>query len=133
MKQDAYNPFIIFSGQTAISEALHFSAERRNKIQAELTQLSIKYTLVKGSYKGVEEDAFLVSSSHEALVQALCERFNQESYLKVSTYRVAELVYLRADGNKVHDVIGSFQSVSEEEALSHDAWTRHNGQYYIVK
>ncbi len=130
MKTDAYTPFIIISAQTSEASA----AKDRNSLTSDLVKLGITFHHVRGCYKGVEEDSFLIHGKHLDEAVTLGKKYGQESLLLVNAYSVASLYSLpTADGDTNTHVIGTFLSCTEELAKEQTGWTRSDaGQYYYI-
>lgn len=128
-------PVFIISAEQAkfeIADNMTFTAG----LQACLENDKIPFKAVRGSYKGIEERAFVVNCS---LTQALtfAEIFHQESVLHLDTSRNATLHYTFNKPTNVDvtkEKIGRFVACSEEEARAGQAWTYDIGQdtYYHV-
>lgn len=94
-----------------------------------LKDIGIRSVPVKGCYKGERNDAHVVVGSHD-YIMFIARMFKQESVLAVDEHNGARLFYLDSDEIKF---IGIFEKVDESEALSQDAWTLIDKEYFICK
>lgn len=108
-------------------------ADSINTVSA-LTLLGVNYKPLKGRYKGVDEDSYIVNKRDHYSIDALIK--NQESILELSKLdktgnRMATLVY--KDGRK--EPIGYVVDVPKEEAEAMDAYTLDpsTGTYFVAK
>jgi len=133
MRQDSYKPVVIFS-VSRHDKTPEVNKRNTHKVMSVLFAMGVEFFQVNGSFEGILEDCFMVLSQQEDVVANICRDYAQESYLHLNAYRVATLVTVGAtESADTRDVIGTFVSVSIEEALSHDSWTERGGFYYIVK
>ncbi len=98
-----------------------------------LATLEAPFKTLHGSYKGVEEQSFLIAGEYYTwLVWHICKKYDQESFIKSGPFRDSQLIYL--DGREPED-IGVLQPVSEKEALASDGWTydEETGEYWVCK
>lgn len=104
-----------------------------NALRYSLSTLGLYFESVKGMYKGVSEESFMVFGVTSNLmlnrIMGLANLFNQESILTVGLNRDANLVYLE-DGRKEH--LGAFDQVSSTLGL--DAYiVLDDGTTYAVQ
>lgn len=96
-----------------------------NDYAALLTDVKGKpHKRVKGGYtmdsgERVVEDSVLVFTNDEAEMVALCKKHTQESILKVSSMKEADLIF--SDGSVRY--AGRFRSTDKTTALSNSGWT----------
>jgi len=127
-----------------LSEICIFSVARSNLSEWEnltnyietadtLKELGIPFTAVRGVYKGVREDSFIVAREHEEKVQEYCRVFAQDCYLVSDSERISWLVDA-ATGEKQAD-LGKLIAVPEDVAKARDSytWNFHNNTYYITE
>lgn len=117
---------------------LIFSVDRSDRTQADnkeanyhtqlvLEQYGAKYDVGMGVYKGQSETCYILSS-HEVLGAELAKKYKQESFLEKGKYGIWYLV--QTSTGKVLDYYKTIQEVSEQEAVSSDAYTFYNNKYY---
>lgn len=75
------------------------------------------YTMTSG--ERVVEDSVLVFTDDEAAMVALCKKHAQESILKVSSMKEADIIF--SDGSVRY--VGRFRSTDKNNALSKSGWT----------
>lgn len=127
-------PFAIFSAQLAgLDPAVN--AGRNDFLRRELQHTGLDFQAVLGSYKGVEEQSFLVLLPHGdfgsdfVVVERLSRKWEQESFLFVDGQRQSSLHY--SDGRV--EMVGVFSPVTRGEAAQLDGWTQDAyGSFYAV-
>jgi hypothetical protein len=96
-----------------------------------LNALELLWMPVEGCYKGAHETSFMVIQRPGEQLQSslweLSQDYNQESILVREPSGATTLV-----GSDWSEYIGQWRPVPEPVAKMHDAWTKRNGQYYIV-
>jgi len=91
---------------------------------------SVGGLLAMGCYKGAKEQSIIADISELSNILYLARQYGQESILVVGSDKAA-LQYL---SNAKTEVIGSAMiQVSRDTAMSKDAYTRYNNEYYIVE
>lgn len=106
------------------------------QLQLELEQ-AFGPTFIKrvlGSYKGAEEQSFVVNGDRRKVLD-IAAHFGQESVLHLDTNRQATLYFInQGPGTETYEKLGRLVTCTEEEAKAGDAWTydRKQGQYYHV-
>ena len=123
--------FYIFSVYTTTKTEEQNKLDHLNTL-TELYRSGRLAAQVNGAYKGIEETSILIIDEPgvEAQVVRLCKQFNQESFLEVTAFdRDAKLNYL--DGTIAQ--LGKFKAVDKAIALTKNAWTEKDGQFYIVE
>lgn len=95
------------------------------------------YVEVEGCYKGTKEQSLLITCDNIFLhdLLALGSLLGQETILEILPSGYASLVYVEPHkGMKgITKVgLGKFVPVSKEYALSQDAYTIYNGEYYTT-
>jgi hypothetical protein len=122
------NQFFIFSTEfyKNTSKENEQSTSHTKKI---LEKSGIPYKILDGVYKGVSETSFLVNAKYENQVMELAKAAKQESVLFVDINRNAYLIYL--DNNKT-EKLGILTRVSEDKALTLDAYSKDGDIYYSV-
>lgn len=122
-------PFSILSAEHAQGSGID-NAEATARLRNHLQAAGLKFASATGSYKGTEENAFIVltpTTVDRLNVMGLAQGFGQESVLHVDSERNAVLAY--ASGKT--ESVGRWQSVGDISGL--DAWTRDNrGRYYAT-
>jgi len=104
---------------------------RTRELEDILWHLDYKSKKVKGVYKGVEEDSFLVVTKDTGGILELANSFNQEAVLHVSPMREASLVFL-SDTPPVYQ--GIWTEVTKHTAQYQDNYTMDtDGRYYITR
>lgn len=91
--------------------------------------------LARGSYKGQEEDSYILSAENFLKIRPKLAERDQESVLFLDNQRNAYL-YVVEDGYKAgpNQVwIGEWVEVPETVAVRHEAWTRTQGRYFIAR
>jgi hypothetical protein len=108
----------------------------QNTLEA-LHLLNISYKEVQGCYKGMFEQSIKLEGSEGFdLALILADKNNQESILLVDVDNTASLLFLRDEqGDKVlrEQVLGKWVKVSKDEAMTHDAWSQFDGEYFVMK
>lgn len=99
-----------------------------DRVATFLLAANIDFTEVIGVYKGSEELSFVVSYTEESLIKILCEKFDQESYLKIRGNGYCWLEY--SDGSS--ESIGKWKQVAEEVAFDSDSYTEVDGTFYVA-
>ncbi len=125
------------SNVSASNSYLIFACHNDKQAQGTLDDLNISHKVCHGSYKGEPEKSWLVNLEHFNILKAAGILTKQESVLilgpwigSVSGHRPATLQFL--DGSPSTS-LGYVVPVSKEEALSEEAYTETEGQYFICK
>lgn len=121
-------PFSVLSAEHAGNRANDL---RTRQLRSKLQKNGLQFTSAIGSYKGVQENSFVVMTPtvvDRMTVTGLADFYNQESVLHVDGERRAVLHYF---GVQQDVTLGIWSAVSSIEGL--DAWTLAAGQYYAVK
>ena len=111
-------------------------SEELTELANDLDKLEFDFAPCSGSYKGELEESFIVFDSDTSqldtreLVIDVAKSFGQESILIVDSKQNAKLYYV-ASGASV--IVGKFTAVSDSEALSREAYTLFNDQYYVTR
>lgn len=105
-----------------------------------LRSQGIQFRVVRGAYKGVPEESFLMYTTdseqhqrHVAIGIDLAVGFKQETFLEVANDNAATLH--RVSGSQYSiDRVGTWREVSKVEATSRDGYTCDvlTGRYFIV-
>lgn len=120
-------PTIIFSVCNAHGDAFG-NAHRHAK--SVLNQRGIPYFEGTGCYKGEREDCFILQDivDNLATVQQLAKWYQQESILLIDANRQARL---ETPQGELIKSLGTFREV-RAPAAKYDAWTRHDGRYWVA-
>tara|TARA_R100000152_G_C6573631_1_gene40041 strand:- start:79 stop:495 length:417 start_codon:yes stop_codon:yes gene_type:complete len=94
-------PFFIISAEIK-GATYEENKSYTDKLGKELKDLNLKYMQTNGSYKGRPEVCYLVTTDTlekaHSYGSALCEAYDQESFIVADSNRNAECIYF--DGNK---------------------------------
>ena len=97
-----------------------------------LIGLKAKFRACTGSYKGVQEQSFLVKMDHRINLKvmiSLVKHFNQDSGLLLDN-NIGTLFY----GNgRIEKLEGQFQEIDKNEAMNIDAWTKIENRFFTIK
>jgi hypothetical protein len=121
-------PKIIFSVES-MGLTDQVNSDRTRRLIAELDARGVPYSQATGSYKGIIENAFVVSAEHMTLIQTLCQIFAQESYLKYYSDGHAELVYV-VDGQI--QPLGKMNAYPSTRRKELTAWTQLHSRPEVV-
>lgn len=128
-------PFVLISASRA-TWPVTANAESTAALDSQLAARGFDYVPVRGSYKNIEEDSFLVlcdpiADAYElGMLMSLARRYGQESIMLVDGNRHAALLNI-GTGN-AEALPGIFKAVPAHEARKLDAWTRRGGVYYAM-
>lgn len=130
MRQIEFIPFLIFSAYTGVDSAL--DELDFEKLLQSLKERDIKHLELEGTYKGKFEQSVLVHAKYIEDAKELARQYTQETILHVDKHREAYLLDINTGISK-H--IGTWTSVSEEEAQKRDTWMydADTDQFYTVK
>lgn len=129
-------PFIILSAERPEwNRGENF--ERTQSLCALLDSIGLNYYPVTGSYKGRQENSFLVHvhlDSYGAMhVLRIARHFSQESVLHVNKEGLAVLLVPERGGVPgTVTPIGRWIPISPEEALKRDGWTQDGADHYYA-
>lgn len=125
------NPFIIFSvthpeWKDTLQEGVNNETARE-----QLNSQGILYKEVRGRYRGMDEEAFLVHAKHEKAIKVLAGMFRQKCILYVNEDRYGCFVYL---ANDEHEYVGKFVKTTKAEVLEQTGYTYDpiEDQYYTL-
>lgn len=112
--------------------------QRRLTFEQFLADRSIGFKQVIGSYKGVQEHAWIINARDWAEIREWQPFEFQESILHLGPWHQGSLTQAAgreatlafADQGQSDIRLGTFQQVSKALALSLDAWTLDGGEYY---
>lgn len=99
------------------------------RVFKQLNRIGLSPKLVDGRYNGVNEKSLVLPISAMKLVEKLARQFKQESILIVYSDRSAALKFIEKDSI---ESIGNFTEVSQQVALSGNAFSLINQRYYVV-
>lgn len=123
--------FIILSAELDTLTELENNRRTANLASC-LRELNLNHKVIEGCYKGSTEISFLVTFKNEDEYNTIKDfglvNFSQDSILVRNYKGEASLVY--GNGNTVS--LGKFKQVSEEEATKQDAFSKVDGNYWIV-
>lgn len=85
--------------------------------------------VVEGYYKGESETSLVVNSEYEQTVQALCRKYNQESYLVLNE---SSSSVLKDATGEVISQLGTFREVSKDYAKDKESYTKLGDKYYLA-
>ena len=126
-------PFYIISACTGnpFTDSVQTAA-----LERDLLKSGFEFKKVKGVYKGVSEDSFLVSvvdtPLEEAALKILARDFNQESILYVDGNRNATLIFVDFNNESKQLLKGKFQAVPDHVAKQLENTTFDGKDYYAV-
>lgn len=106
------------------------NAYKRKLFKQYLKSEGYTYELAKGTYKGIEEQIFIVDliPTGYSKVSTIAKVFNQESILLVySKTGDSWLIYM---GEAPIEYIGIYQEVSKEKAISLDNYTETKDGFF---
>lgn len=96
----------------------------------DLALAGVPFQECKGSYKGVKEDAYIVTGvSNEHTVKVLSTLYGQETYLVVTEHDRDAFVVSCETGYHTH--VGKLVHVGDQEPAN-DSWTHVGGEYYTT-
>ena len=128
-------PVVIFSVERYELPA-EGNALRTARAHALLQAQDLDFVRVSGAYKGTPEVGFLVvceggdgGLAYEA-VERIAAEYGQESVLYVDSKGYAYLHFLQDESVQP---IGKLVGVPQHEALASDAYTLHDGAYYVAR
>lgn len=121
MKNHTFKPVVIFS-----LNLINPSQERLL-----LESKGIKYIPCLGSYRGEQENSYVINYEDFDKISPLIDYCNQEYVLFLDNQRNAYLVYVK---NHKTEYLGRWIEVSERVAKAEDAWSQdlNTGHFYIV-
>ena len=121
MKNHNYTPVVIF--------ALNLIEPSQERLLLEAKD--IKYIPCLGSYRGQQENSYVINYKYFDKIAPLLYSCNQESVMILDNQRNASLVYLK---DKKVEYLGRWFEVSEKMAKAEDAWTQdlNTNRFYIV-
>lgn len=122
--------YIVSVMHASLTSEANFDRHEETKVW--LTSLNIPYKVVKGVYKGVTEQAFLLIADDIGktykVATMLAEEYNQECILSVNENREAKLLYPNSETN-----IGKFQRVVSTAGLDSYTVDLETGQAWTCK
>lgn len=111
---------------------------KREQFELRLTKLGIGFKPLLGSYKGEQENSYIINAQHLAWLEASPYIMRQESILflfkekDARGKRKASLGWLKNGLTVAFQAAGWFGSTTKQKALSGDAWTLDKDTYYVT-
>lgn len=117
--------FSAFQGNNQVEDE-----RNHNELAADLALEGVRFSECTGSYQGTEERGFIVTGAgNQDVVQALCESFNQVSYLVIAENDRTAYDVVVSTGYHTH--LGRFHAVGEDKPDA-DGWTLFDGVYFTT-
>jgi len=128
VKMNRSNQIVILSAElsTLSKKQNFFSTELLEQM---LTDCNFNFIPAIGSYKGTQENSFVVMLTDSADIEVLrgfAAKFNQDSILYIDSNGLSTLLY----GDNTSENIPTPRFMCESEALNKDAWTKIGSNYY---
>lgn len=115
--------YIIFASDFDLSSAQHF-----------LRNNNIDYKYLRGKYKGIEEDSFIINKNNEHRIRPIIR--NQESILELSEVRYNGERFATLNITKGEkQPLGYFTVTDKSEAEKHNGYIYDPGKnlYFIIR
>jgi len=100
------------------------------ELSCDLALEGVPFRACEGNYKGQYEQAFIVvGAEHGAIVRALAQSYNQETYLVIAEHD--RTAYLVDTVTGCHKHLGPFRAVGCDQPET-DAWTLLDGTFFTT-
>jgi hypothetical protein len=127
---NTFQPIVIISAELANSDR-YLNQDRTNRLRSRLLEMGLAFDGVKGVYKGVTENSFMVVTSDVEAMKKLAREFSQESILSSDANRNTTIHFTKGE-----DVaVGRLKQVTKEETSSLDNYTivlDNNREYFFA-